>query len=88
DPCLLFLCPTYGVSSDSNKDTTGEECGPWTRVFHAKGVICMDRSSELCKEVDDSIKIWADYAKEMMESEECKRDNELVKKPGGETTFG
>ncbi|GBN96299.1 hypothetical protein AVEN_109202-1 [Araneus ventricosus] len=21
EPCLLFLCPTYGVSSDSNKGT-------------------------------------------------------------------
>ncbi|GBO41360.1 hypothetical protein AVEN_172930-1 [Araneus ventricosus] len=23
EPCLLFLCPTYGVSSDSNKVTIG-----------------------------------------------------------------
>ncbi|GBO35415.1 hypothetical protein AVEN_245093-1 [Araneus ventricosus] len=23
EPCLLFLCPTYGVSSDSNKGTIG-----------------------------------------------------------------
>ncbi|GBM08168.1 hypothetical protein AVEN_162056-1 [Araneus ventricosus] len=23
EPCLLFLCPSYGVSSDSNKDTIG-----------------------------------------------------------------
>ncbi|GBM04961.1 hypothetical protein AVEN_39377-1 [Araneus ventricosus] len=27
EPCLLFLCPTYGTSSDSNKGTIGEECG-------------------------------------------------------------
>ncbi|GBM11664.1 hypothetical protein AVEN_16968-1 [Araneus ventricosus] len=23
EPCLLFLCPTYGISSDSNKGTIG-----------------------------------------------------------------
>ncbi|GBL55560.1 hypothetical protein AVEN_122499-1 [Araneus ventricosus] len=34
----VFLCSIYGVSIDSNKDTVGEECGLWTRVFHAKGV--------------------------------------------------
>ncbi|GBN40761.1 Semaphorin-2A, partial [Araneus ventricosus] len=27
EPCLLFRCLTYGVSSDSNKGTIGEECG-------------------------------------------------------------
>ncbi|GBO28781.1 hypothetical protein AVEN_245219-1, partial [Araneus ventricosus] len=37
EPCLLFLCPTYGVSSDSNEGTIGEECCLWTREFHAKG---------------------------------------------------
>ncbi|GBO03618.1 hypothetical protein AVEN_128839-1 [Araneus ventricosus] len=37
EPCLLFLCPTYGVSSDSNKGTIGEEYGLRTSVFHAKG---------------------------------------------------
>ncbi|GBO36001.1 hypothetical protein AVEN_149667-1 [Araneus ventricosus] len=36
EPCLLFFCLTYGVSNDSNKDTISDECGLWTRVFHAK----------------------------------------------------
>ncbi|GBO11868.1 Gamma-aminobutyric acid type B receptor subunit 1 [Araneus ventricosus] len=45
-PCLLFLCPTYGVSSDSNKGTIGEECGLWTRVFHAKE---LQRPVPLCR---------------------------------------
>ncbi|GBM67543.1 hypothetical protein AVEN_73679-1 [Araneus ventricosus] len=42
DPCLLFLCPTYGVSSDSNKGTIGEEFGLWTRIFHSKGVTLVE----------------------------------------------
>ncbi|GBL97784.1 hypothetical protein AVEN_231949-1 [Araneus ventricosus] len=42
EPCLLFLCPTYGVSSDSNKGTIDEECCLWTRVFHAKGVTLVE----------------------------------------------
>ncbi|GBL88337.1 hypothetical protein AVEN_103003-1 [Araneus ventricosus] len=37
EPCLFILCLTYGVGSDSDKGTIGEECGLWTRVFHAKG---------------------------------------------------
>ncbi|GBL99641.1 hypothetical protein AVEN_68890-1 [Araneus ventricosus] len=31
-----------GVSSDSNKGTIGEECGLWTRVFHAKVVTLVE----------------------------------------------
>ncbi|GBN47313.1 hypothetical protein AVEN_185747-1 [Araneus ventricosus] len=42
EPYLLFLCPTYRVSSDSNKGTIGEECGLWTRVFHEKGVTLVE----------------------------------------------
>ncbi|GBM94460.1 hypothetical protein AVEN_2141-1 [Araneus ventricosus] len=42
EPCLLFLCPTYGFSSDSNKGTIGEECGLWARVFPAKGVTIVE----------------------------------------------
>ncbi|GBN75394.1 hypothetical protein AVEN_120370-1 [Araneus ventricosus] len=38
EPCLLFLCLTYGVSNDSNKGTIGEECGFWTRVFVEVGL--------------------------------------------------
>ncbi|GBM94289.1 hypothetical protein AVEN_154622-1 [Araneus ventricosus] len=38
EPCLLLFCPTYGVSSDSNKGTTVLGMWSWTRVFHAKGV--------------------------------------------------
>ncbi|GBM48136.1 hypothetical protein AVEN_10542-1 [Araneus ventricosus] len=42
EPCLLSLCPTYGVNRDSNKGTIGEECGLWTRVVHAKGLILVE----------------------------------------------
>ncbi|GBM60154.1 hypothetical protein AVEN_169827-1 [Araneus ventricosus] len=42
EPCLLFLRPTYGVCCDSNKGTIGEECGLWTRVFHAEGVTLVE----------------------------------------------
>ncbi|GBM84764.1 hypothetical protein AVEN_71856-1 [Araneus ventricosus] len=42
EPCLLFLCPTYGVNRVSNKGTIGEEYGLCTRVFHAKGVTLVE----------------------------------------------
>ncbi|GBN31306.1 hypothetical protein AVEN_138043-1 [Araneus ventricosus] len=50
--------------------------------------ICMDLFSELCKEVDDLIKKFGVYVKEITDSEECKKIKELVKKPGGQTIFG
>ncbi|GBM89315.1 hypothetical protein AVEN_120890-1 [Araneus ventricosus] len=51
-------------------------------------VVCMDRSSELCKEFDYLIKKFGVYAKEITESEECKKNEEMMKKPGGQTMFG
>ncbi|GBN23085.1 hypothetical protein AVEN_137775-1 [Araneus ventricosus] len=51
-------------------------------------IVCMDRSSELCKEIDYLLKKFADYAKEITESEECRKNEEMIKKSGGETIFG
>ncbi|GBN47588.1 hypothetical protein AVEN_249087-1 [Araneus ventricosus] len=53
-------------------------------------VVCMDRSSELCKEFDYLINKFAEYVKEITESEECRKneDEEMMKKPGGQTMFG
>ncbi|GBM94678.1 hypothetical protein AVEN_274901-1 [Araneus ventricosus] len=50
--------------------------------------ICMDLFSELCKEVDNLIKKFGVYVKEITDSEECKKIKELEKKPGGQTMFG
>ncbi|GBN37073.1 hypothetical protein AVEN_2255-1 [Araneus ventricosus] len=51
-------------------------------------VVCIDRSSELCKEFDYIIKKFGVYAKEITESEECRKNEEMIKKPGGHTMFG
>ncbi|GBN23093.1 hypothetical protein AVEN_137780-1 [Araneus ventricosus] len=51
-------------------------------------VACMDRSSELCKEFDYLINKFAEYAKEITESEECRKNEETMKTPGGQTMLG
>ncbi|GBN37231.1 hypothetical protein AVEN_89626-1 [Araneus ventricosus] len=50
--------------------------------------ICMNPFSELCKELDDILKKFGVYAKEITESEECRKNEEMIKKPGGHTIFG